>query len=130
VEQLQPYMELTLAFCSSQSLLHASSTLQAAALLALCKLMCVSDALCKRSLQLIFTILAKRCVPARCLFSLSPDLTSHGLSGFVAAARPEYCHLRSQMIEYVAPALCRSRYTALSSSSPFPSPPETSTEKQ
>jgi hypothetical protein len=61
VQQFQPMIVLARTFCSSETLLHASSTLQSAALLALCKLMLVSENLCSELLQLVFSILAKRC---------------------------------------------------------------------
>lgn len=60
-DELEPWMDATLDFCGSQELLHASSTLQSASLLALCKLMTVSSAFCAKGLRLIFSILAKQC---------------------------------------------------------------------
>lgn len=60
MQQLEPMIVLTRTFCGSETLLQASSTLQSAALLALCKLMLVSETLCSECLQLVFSLLAKR----------------------------------------------------------------------
>lgn len=71
-QQLAPYCALVQRFCGSPHLLTAPSTLQASALLCLSKLMCISAPLAESSLQLLFSLVSKRCarshlvLPLRC----------------------------------------------------------------
>ena len=61
-QQLQLYIQLVKRFCHSAALLEASQSLQASALLAMCNFMCTSADTCDSCLQLLFSLLTKRCV--------------------------------------------------------------------
>ena len=63
VATLQPFMKACLDFCSSRALLSASTATQSAALLALVHMMAASRTFCDSALQLVFTLLTKRCGP-------------------------------------------------------------------
>ena len=76
-ESLAPHATLVQAFCGSRGLLRASSTTQAAALMALLKLMAVSRATCEANLQLVFTLVAQRCAPCWPLPRCSCSDTGH-----------------------------------------------------